>query len=47
VSGEGTATRSSASVLFEIKARYMEKAKREIEEQMAKFGMQDNGWGAG
>ena len=28
--------------LIEIKARYMEKAKREIEEKMAEFGMQDN-----
>jgi ankyrin repeat protein len=28
--------------LIEISARYMEKAKREIEEKMAEFGMQDN-----
>jgi ankyrin repeat protein len=28
--------------LIEIKARYVEKFKREIEEKMAEFGMQDN-----
>jgi hypothetical protein len=33
--------------LIEIRARYMEKAKMDIEEQMARFGMQDGGGGAG
>ena len=35
------------AVLTKMRARYMEKAKNEIEEKIARFGIQDSGGGAG